>query len=410
MSRPAAAVVPGGAIGSAPPADTTPVAAAGTGRPRVLALTVGFTVGGAEQLVLLTAPRLQAMGFEVTVACLKGWDLLGDELETRGVRAVALGARGAADLRAAGRLLALLRRERIQILHSHLFHANLAARLIGRIAGVPVILSGHHDTDFWMGPHHRLAERATAPLSDMILACSEAVRRHARRAYGLAPGKVRTLLNAIDPSDAGVDAAARDRVRHELGAGPADLLVGTVGRLDEPKKGLPVFLAAARILARDLPRIRFAVVGDGPSRAAIEARATREGISHRTVFAGTRRDIPVVMASLDLLVQPSRWEGFGVTLLEAMAASRPVVASRVGGIPEVVRDGVTGLLVPPDDPAALAAACAALLRDRERAARIGRAGKERVAAEFGIDRLAGETAALYRSLLQDRLRPARGAE
>ncbi len=379
----------------------------GIGRPRVLVLTVGFTIGGAEQLVLMTAPRLQKLGFEVTVACLKGWDLVGDELEARGVRAVALGSRGATDLRAVGRLLALLRRERVQILHSHLFHANLAARVIGRIAGVPVILTSHHDTDVWMGPHHRLAERATAPLSDLVLTCSEAVRRYAMRTYGLSPGRVRTLMNATDLAAEPGGAAARERVRHELGAGPADLLIGTVGRLDEPKKGLPVFFAAARILARDLPRVRFAVVGDGPARAAIEACATREGVSHRTVFAGTRRDIGEVMTALDLFVQPSLWEGFGVTLLEAMAAGRPVVASRVGGMPEVVRDGETGLLVPPGDPVALASACAALLRDRDRAARLGCAGRDRVVAEFGIDRLVGETAALYRSILQDRLSAAR---
>ena len=421
MSAPAAARRPGphaesdaaSAVSVGPTTATVPMpgesaaAAPGMGRPRLLVLTVGFTVGGAEQLVLMTAPRLQKMGFEVTVACLKGWDLLGDELEARGVKAVALGSRGATDLRAAGRLLALLRRERTQILHSHLFHANLAARVVGRIAGVPVVLTSHHDTDIWMGLHHRLAERATAPLSDLVLTCSEAVRRYAMRAYGLSPGQVRTVLNATETPSEGTDLASRERVRHELGAGPADLLLGTVGRLDEPKKGLPVFLAAARILARDLPRVRFAVVGDGPARAAIEARATREGVSHRTVFAGTRRDIPAVMSALDLFVQPSLWEGFGVTLLEAMVAGRPIVASRVGGMPEVVRDGETGLLVPPGDPGALAAACAALLRDRDRAARLGHAGRKRVEAEFGIDRLVAELASLYRSILQDRVRSSR---
>jgi glycosyltransferase involved in cell wall biosynthesis len=372
-----------------------------SGRPRVLVLTVGFTIGGAEQVILMTAPRLQRAGFEITVACLKEWGPLGDELEERGVRAVALGARGAWDLRAAGRLLSLLRRDRVQILHAHLFLANVTARVLGWMVGVPVVIATHHDTDVWMGLRHRLLERLTAPLSACVVACSEAVRRHALEAQGLRPGLVRTLLNGTEIPEGTPDPAGRERVRRELGAGPADLLVGAVGRLDEPKKGLPVFLAAARLLARDLPRVRFAIVGDGPARARLEARAAREGVSHRTVFAGQRRDIHEVMRALDVLVQPSRWEGFGVTLLEAMAAGTPVVASRVGGVPEVVLHDATGLLVPPGAPEALAEACATLLRDRERAARLARAARERVESRFRVERLVERTADLYRELLQE---------
>jgi glycosyltransferase involved in cell wall biosynthesis len=373
-----------------------------TTRPRVLVLTVGFSVGGAEQLILMTAPRLKREGFEVTVACLKGWGLLGDELEARGVRAVALGAKGVWDVRAAGRLLSILRRDRIQILRADLFLANQAARILGRLAGVPVVITTHHDTDVPMRFHRRLLERLTAPLSDAVVACSEAVRRFAIESYGLRPGLVRTVPNAIEIPEVAHDPQRRDRVRRELGATRDDLLVGTVGRLMEPKKGLVIFLAAARLLARDFPRVRFAVVGDGPAREALEARAAREGVSHRTVFAGLRRDVPDVMRALDLFVQPSKWEGFGITLLEAMAVGTPVVASRVGGVPEVVVDGETGILVPPGEPEPLAEACAALLRNRERAGRLGESGRARAVASFGIDRLVGELAALYRELYERR--------
>ncbi len=371
-------------------------------RPRVLVLTVGFTVGGTEQLILLTAPRLQRLGFEVSVACLKGWGPVGEELEARGVRAVALGAAGPCDVRAVGRLLSLIRRERIQILHAHLFLANLTARLIGRLAGVPIVISTHHDTDLEMGFLARLAESATASMSDTVLACSEAVRRYAIRTYGLRPGQVRTLRNAIPAAEeAAGHAARRDRVRRELGAANGERLVGTVGRLVEPKKGIPIFLAAARRMADRLPGVRFVIVGDGPARERLEALATKEGMGHRTLFAGERRDVPDVMRALDLLVQPSNWEGFGLTVLEAMAAGRPVVATRVGGVPEVVLEGRTGLLVPPADPDALAAACLEILTDPERAARLGEAGRRRAREEFCIDRLVEATAALYRDLHDD---------
>jgi glycosyltransferase involved in cell wall biosynthesis len=370
------------------------------GRPRLLILTVGFGVGGVEQLILSTAPLLQKEGFEVTVACLKGWDILGDELDARGVRAVALGARGRLDFRAAGRLLTLLRSSRIQILHAHLFLANQVARFLGRLAGVPVIITSHHDIDLWMGLRHRLIERVTAPWSDAVVACSEAVRRHAVETFGLRRGLVHTLHNGIEiGEDRPLDPERRRLLRRELGAGPEDLLLGCVGRLVEPKKGLAVLLAAVGRIARAVPGARLAIVGDGPARSFLERRAVQEGVRGRTVFAGLRRDVDALMSAFDLFVLPSNWEGFGIALLEAMAATVPVVATRVGGVPEVVLDGETGLLVPPGDPEALAAACIDLLGDRERAARLAAAGRRRVETEFGAASVVERMAALYRDLL-----------
>src|SRR3989442_9728294 len=194
------------------PRASRPAALARAGRTRLLILTVGFTVGGAEQLILTTAPRFQRDGFEVPVACLKGWGLLGDELQARGVRALALGARRIWDLRAFGRLLSILRRDRIQIIRGHLFWANLVARVIGRLASVPVVVTSHHDTFGWMRWYQRLAERITAPLSDAVTTCSEEVRRQAIHSFGLRPGVVRTLRNAIEIPEVIPNPAARERV------------------------------------------------------------------------------------------------------------------------------------------------------------------------------------------------------
>lgn len=374
--------------------------------PRVLILTVGFTLGGAEQLILMTAPRLRRAGFEVTVACLKEWGPVGDDLQAAGIRAIALGARGPLDPRAAGRLISLLRRERIQIVHAHLFLANVVARVLGRLAGDPVIITSHHDTDVWMGRRHRLLERVTAPLSDAIVTCSEAVRQYALATYGLRPGLVRTLRNAIPVPER--RPAGRERVRRLFDAVPQDRVIASVGRLDEPKKGLTVFLRAAGRLARDVQtnggerRLRFVLVGDGPARPRLEALARAEGIDRLTIFMGERRDVSELMEGFDLFVQPSLWEGFGVTVLEAMAAGLPVVASRVGGIPEIVRDGETGSLVPPGDDLALAEACHRLLGEPELASRMGAAGRARLLESFHIDRLVEETATLYRDLLARR--------
>jgi len=368
-------------------------------RVRLLILIAGFDIGDVGRVILTTASPLQREGFDVMVAGLGGWGDLGEEIEARGARAVALGIRHAWDPRGIGRLLSLLRRERIQILHAHDFSANLAARTLGRLADVPVVITSHDDTELGVGLFGRLLERATAPLGDAVVACSEAVRRYALETYGLGPGLLRTFRGAVTAGEGSLDPARRDAIRRELGAGREDLLVGTLGRLEEPKKGLSVFLAAAQLLARELPRVRFAIVGEGPARARLESRAAEEGVSHRTLFAGAKRDVSEVLRAFDLFAEPSLWEGFGLPCLEAMEAGVPIVATRVGGIPELVTDGVTGALVPPGDARAFAAACSAILRDRARALRLGRTGRERATTFFTVEKLVADTAALYRGCL-----------
>jgi glycosyltransferase involved in cell wall biosynthesis len=395
---------------TASPMVPAPVVAPPSGiRARVLILTVGSGTGGAERLIGLTAPRLVEAGFEVTVGALKeGRGAMAADLEAAGVPFVSFGGRGRYDLRALARLRRALIAGRYDVLHAHLFRANLAARVAGHLAGVPVVITSHHDTDVWMRAPHRLAERLTAKWSDRVVTCSEAVRRYAIERHGLPAARVRTLRNAIELPAAPPGEAERAGARRDLGAGPGDLLVATLGRLDEPKKGLATFLDAARLVAASEPRARFALVGDGPARADLERRARVPGLEGRLVFTGERRDVHAILSGVDIFVQPSLWEGFGLTVIEAMAAARPIVASRVGGIPEALRHGVDGLLVPPGDPAALAEAIVRLARDPELAARLGSAGRTRACEEFGIDGLVDATIAMYDELLAARRPPGEG--
>ena len=397
------AAAPRAAAGPAP-------AAPATVRARVLILTVGSGTGGAEHLIGMTAPRLVEAGYDVTVGALKeGRGAMADALEAAGVPFVSFGGRGRYDLRALARLRRALVAGRYDIVHAHLFLANVAARVAGRLAGVPVVITSHHDTDVWMRAPHRLVERLSARWCDRVVTCSEAVRRYAIERHGLPAARVRTLRNAIDVPAAPPDAARRRvAARRDLGAGAGDLLVATLGRLDEPKKGLAVFLDAAAVVAAAEPRARFALVGDGPARADLERRAGAPGLAGRVVFAGERRDVRDVLSGIDIFVQPSLWEGFGLTVIEAMAAALPVVASRVGGIPEALRDGVDGILVPPAEPAALARAILRLARDPDLGARLGAAGRDRATAEFGLDGLVDATLAMYDELLAAK-RPAGAA-
>jgi glycosyltransferase involved in cell wall biosynthesis len=209
-----------------------------------------------------------------------------------------------------------------------------------------------------------------------------------------------TIPNGVNA--AGLSAAADRRgARGELGIGADDFVIACVGRLVRIK-GYDVMAAAAPSIVAQVGgtrSVRFLVVGDGPERGALVSQVCRLGMKDRFSFLGFRTDVGRLLSGADLLVMPSRNEGLGMSILEAMALSLPVVASRVGGIPEAVTDGVTGILVSAEDPDDLADACVCLIRDTNRAREMGRAGRRSVETRFGVGRFVEKTARLYLDLM-----------
>ena len=194
-------------------------------------------------------------------------------------------------------------------------------------------------------------------------------------------------------------AATDVATRQELGLPEQGAVVGTVCRLVEPKKGLSVLLKAMATLTVQHPGCQLLIVGDGPARGSLESLSRELRLSDCTRFAGARRDIPRILPLVDLFVLPSLYEGFGIAILEAMAAAKPVVATAVGGIPEFVVPGETGLLVQPGNPAHLAQAIGSLLRDPERAVRMGARGRERVVAGFQVSTVVRRHEQVYEACL-----------
>jgi glycosyltransferase involved in cell wall biosynthesis len=190
-------------------------------------------------------------------------------------------------------------------------------------------------------------------------------------------------------------------IRHELGIGPDAFLVGNVGRL-ALQKGQRHLIAAMPLLLERVPRARAIIAGGGDLEDYLRDLANEMGVGERVHVLGPRKDVPALMHAIDVFVMPSIWEGFGLVLLEAMAAGRPIVASRVATIPEVVAEGETGLLVPAGDPLALATALAELADQPEVAARMGEAGRERLRRRFSLEKMVGDTELLYRELLDER--------
>ncbi|MEX1254783.1 MAG: glycosyltransferase family 4 protein [Dehalococcoidia bacterium] len=224
-------------------------------------------------------------------------------------------------------------------------------------------------------------------LTDRVVVGAIENREAFARVMGRRPAKVDVVNTGIE-LDRFVPGTGRAAVRDSFGYGPADLVVGTVSRLDDERKGLDDFLEMAARTVASVPDAQFLIVGDGVLRPRLEERAAVLGISERVTFAGWRADVPAVLAAMDVFVMPSLFEGGPTSLLEAMAMRMPVVASRVGMVPEVIADGGNGLIVPPGDSSALAEATMALLLDDELRARTAAAARETALERFSIERMA----------------------
>jgi len=301
-------------------------------------------------------------------------------------------------------LVRLFRSLRPAIVQSHGARSNVYARLAGRLAGVPVVLSTVHNSlfDYEVSPGRRrayvLAERLTSTLADRVIAVSTAVAHDLVLRYGIAASKVVTVRNGI-AADAFAPARPPALVRDELGLHRDDRLIGVAARMTE-QKGHRVLLDALPSVAARFPRMRCLLIGDGPLRPALETRARALGLTERCRFTGARDDVADLLAALELVVLPSWSEGLSFALLEAMALGRPVVATHVGGNPEVIDHDRTGLLVAPGDATALAGAIQRLLECPEEARAMGARGAARVRAEFPLGGMVRSLEMVYASALQ----------
>jgi glycosyltransferase involved in cell wall biosynthesis len=354
---------------------------------------------GAQVHLGQLAAGLDRRQFAPEVICLLEGGPIADELRAQGVPVEVLGLgvlyapRG---LTAAPRLARRLRGA--DVLHTYLVSANIYGTLVGRFSGIPAVVTSRRDTGFSRNWRLRLFEQwLVNPLVDRVVAVSPTIADATRRERGLRPERILTIENGVDVSALEASLHLRDESRRAWGLAPETPAVGVVGHLS-PIKGHADFLQAAAQVAAADPRVRFFLVGDGPLRPSLEALAGALGMADRVVFTGARKDAARLLAMLDIFVLPSHAEGMSNALLEAMAMGLPVVATAVGGNPDVVRDGVTGLLVPPRQPRALAGALAELLADPAAATALGAQARCRVRQELTLERMLSRYEQLYRDL------------
>jgi glycosyltransferase involved in cell wall biosynthesis len=370
-------------------------------RVRLLFVLTSDVRGGVEEVVLALLRRLPHRQFRAALAApgrlLDAFarDLAGIPVETVDVCADRWTRR--AEVR---RLAAFMRRFRPHVVNPHLFRSVVVAAPLARWLGVPAVVETYHGREGWrVGPLRGrfVVDRLVARSVHRVIAVSEAARDFLVRGKGYPAAKVVVVPNGRNLS-VFTPGNHRERTRKALGLDVAVPLVGVVGRL-ETQKGHRYLLEAWPAVVREFPDARLWVVGDGSLREALERQAAALGVAGSVVFAGFRSDVPAVLDALDVLALPSLYEGMPLTAIEASAMARPVVATAVDGTPEVVRDGATGLLVPPADPAALARALTAMLRDPVRARAMGAAGRAHALGRFSLERHVDATARVYRSLV-----------
>lgn len=351
---------------------------------RVMFVITSMPVGGAETLLVQLIRRLDRQRFLPELCCLKYPGPLGEVLAQEVPTHSGLLSQKY-DVAVLWRLTRLLRKRRIDAVVTVGTGGDKMfwGRLAGRLAGVPVICSALHSTG--LPDHVELPNRLLAPITDAFIAVAEPHAHYLAEHEGCPADRVRVIPNGVDV-DKFHPRWPVPALREELGLAQGAPVVAIVAAL-RPEKNHEMFLRSAALVRGQIPEAQFLVIGDGPQRAMLHQLADELGITDAVRFLGTRSDVAELLSLVDVLVLTSHMEANPVSLLEAMASEKPVVAPRVGSIPETVRDGQNGFLTTPGCDEEFAARVVELLRDRSRAGAMGRAGREEVVAHWSVQQM-----------------------
>lgn len=367
---------------------------------RVLLLINTLERAGAEKVVVNLAKSLDRGRFDVSVATVWPGGDLAHDVRAAGVPLVHLCRPGESALRAVLPLRRLLMRERIAVLHSQLGVAGLVARLtVLTMRSVSTVYT-EQSIPAAYSRFGRLLNCLTLRLPDVVVGSSRTVLSSWD---GCRPDESRStavIPNGIDIPTAPTPAEDRRRWRASFNASDDDIVIGTIGYCFE-RKGQRFLIGACQDLVRDR-RVRLVIVGDGPLRPELERLTKASGIESRVTFTGAQSDIPGLISSFDVFALPSIGEGMPIVLLEAMVRGLPSVATAVGANPDVIRDGQSGLLVPPRATRELGQALQRLVSSQELRARLGEAARQRIVDEFSIQRMSREYGDLYERIVSTR--------
>jgi glycosyltransferase involved in cell wall biosynthesis len=376
-----------------------------THRSRIVFLIDSLGMGGAERMLVSYLRNFDTARFEPRVCTLaiRDGNPMADEILRMGIPVDLVRVRYLRDPLALPRLIRYLRRQRADLLHTQLEFADNLGSMAARVLSIPVVATLHTFDNpprgtriYW---RLRLRWWSLRYFCSRVIAVSEGARQHHIRMGNLGPEKVVTVYNGIDLSAfMRLDEADRLAKRQSLGIPPYAPVLITVAVL-RPAKGIQHLLEALSAIIEVIPDVRYLVVGSGEYDNSLRELARTRGIADRVIFTGVRNDVPDLLAISDVFVLPTLDDALPTVLAEAMAAQKPIVASNVGGVPEMVEHGRNGLLVSPADPGSLAAACIRLLQDERQAQAMARAGWEVAEQRFNIHTQVQQLGDLYQELL-----------
>ncbi len=372
-------------------------------RPRVMLFTDSFFRGGTERQFVRLVRSLDRTRFDLIIGCLRRRGPLLSEAESFGVPIVEFPINSLYNFRAAKlfvRLVRFLRREQIQIVHAFDFYTSVFVVPAARIAGVPVALASRRELLNLRTPWQQRAIRVACRFATGVVVNSNAASRDLVGLESGCRGKIEVLPNCINLKEF-LPKRLPGEVRRELGLSPTSIVIGALGNL-RPEKNLETFLLAARDILIAIPSAELLVIGDGPSGDRLKRLASDLCLSESLHFLSDRSDVADLIAALDILVMTSYTESFPNAILEAMALGKPVVATNVGGIPELVEEGKTGFLVPPKDPKAIADRVSYLCRNSVRRLQMGRAARMRVESDFAVQGITARLENIYAWSLRER--------
>ena len=370
---------------------------------KILYIITGLNYGGAETQLAKTIPYLRALGEDIRVISLTPPLAYVEELEKAGIPVISLEIRSKKpDLRPILRAVRLIRQWRPDIVHAHMVHANLFARIVRLLAPIPILICTANNViekgRKGAGRLRELAYRLTDPLCDLTLQVSQAGLERYVKIGAVPRHKIRCLHNGVDLDEFKPDFEARARLRRAMGLDGLFVWLA-VGRL-EPQKDYFTMIQAFRKVQCEQPASRLLIVGEGSLRLAIEKMVIEFELKDKIIFLGIRRDIANIMNAADAYVMSSTWEGLPNVLLEAHATGLPAVVTDVGGNREVVQDGITGFIVPPKSPEALAHAMLRLMNlSQEERQRMGEAARRHVEMNFDLRKRVENLRVLYQELL-----------
>lgn len=372
-------------------------------RLHIMQVTFGMVIGGLERVVMELCRHVDPSSYRLSICCIGQRGPLADVMEAEGVNVLVCQNQTRAAKYMRGLELARLFREHdVDLIHSHHTPALIDSTVGARLTGRPLVHTDHgklYPTSWrW-----RMLEQTASRFTEKVVAVSEYSQRDLVNQQGIAADKVEVIYNGLDLTP--TRSASLDAVRRELGAAPDDFIIGTAARLEE-QKGLELLLDSAPAVLQAAPHARIVIVGGGSRETALREYARSLGIDSRVLITGYRVDAVTLMSTFDCFVQTSHWEAMPMALIEAMALAKPIVATAVGGVPEVVRDGDTGLLLARRDADALAGLILRLARDQAAARAMGAAGQRRYLGNFTSKGMIAKYENLYRRVLQHRLRRA----